>query len=83
MGDDLIDLPLLKRVGWSASVPKGRPEVRREVDYITHSPAGGGAFREVVEKILKTQKRWTRTLKLLENMSGPQRLGKFSKDLIV
>src|SRR5690349_7643108 len=55
MGDDLIDLPLLAKAGWSATVPYGRPEVKRAVDYVTHAAAGGGAFREVVEKILKSQ----------------------------
>jgi 3-deoxy-D-manno-octulosonate 8-phosphate phosphatase (KDO 8-P phosphatase) len=58
LGDDLIDLPLLTRVGWSATVPYGRPEVRRAVHYVTRSPAGRGAFREVVEKILKARGEW-------------------------
>jgi 3-deoxy-D-manno-octulosonate 8-phosphate phosphatase (KDO 8-P phosphatase) len=67
MGDDLIDLPLLTRVGWSVSVPYGRPEVRKAVHYVTRSPAGGGAFREAVEKILKAQNRWTQAFKLFQN----------------
>lgn len=58
MGDDLIDIPLLSRVGFSATNPYGRPEVKKSVDYVTKAPAGGGAFREVVEKILKDQGRW-------------------------
>src|SRR5260221_13194869 len=48
MGDDLIDLPLLQAVGWSATVPYGRPEVKKNVHYVTKTPAGADAFREVV-----------------------------------
>jgi len=62
MGDDLIDIPLLQVVGFSATVPYGRPEVKKVVDHVTQAPAGVGAFREVVEKILKAQGRWQGTL---------------------
>jgi YrbI family 3-deoxy-D-manno-octulosonate 8-phosphate phosphatase len=58
LGDDLIDLPLLQAAGWSATVPYGRPEVQKAVHYVTRAGAGEGAFREVVEKILKAQGRW-------------------------
>jgi len=58
MGDDLIDIPLLSSVGFSATVPYGRPEVKKAVDHVTQAPAGEGAFREVVEKILKAQGKW-------------------------
>jgi 3-deoxy-D-manno-octulosonate 8-phosphate phosphatase (KDO 8-P phosphatase) len=58
IGDDLIDLPLLTRVGWSATVPYGRPEVQRAVHYVTRAAGGQGAFREVVEKILKARGLW-------------------------
>lgn len=70
MGDDLIDLPLLTRVGWSATVPYGRPEVKKAADYVTKSPGGAGAFREVVEKILKAQARWPRAVKLFHEGNG-------------
>jgi 3-deoxy-D-manno-octulosonate 8-phosphate phosphatase (KDO 8-P phosphatase) len=62
MGDDLIDLPLLTRVGWSATVPYGRVEVKKAVHYVTRAQAGEGAFREVVEKILKAQGLWNKAL---------------------
>ena len=52
IGDDLNDLPLLRRVGFSAS-PVNTPEyVKREVDYVTTAHGGYGAFREFVEKLL-------------------------------
>ena len=64
MGDDLIDLPLLTQVGWSATVPYGRAEVKKAVHYVTRAQAGDGAFREVVENILKAQGVWNKTLKI-------------------
>jgi 3-deoxy-D-manno-octulosonate 8-phosphate phosphatase (KDO 8-P phosphatase) len=52
IGDDLNDLPLLRAVGFSAS-PCNTPEyIKREVDYVTATHGGQGAFREFVEKIL-------------------------------
>jgi 3-deoxy-D-manno-octulosonate 8-phosphate phosphatase (KDO 8-P phosphatase) len=81
VGDDLIDLPLLKESGWSASVPYGRPEVKKAVDYVTQSPAGGGAFREVVEKILKAQGCWTRALERFQRFNRHKAV--FSKDVLV
>ena len=48
IGDDLNDLPLLRRVGFSAS-PVNTPEyVKREVDYVTTAHGGYGAYREFV-----------------------------------
>jgi YrbI family 3-deoxy-D-manno-octulosonate 8-phosphate phosphatase len=64
LGDDLIDIPLLVHAGWSATVPYGRPEVKKAARYVTHAQAGDGAFREAVEKILKAQGAWNRTLKV-------------------
>ena len=52
IGDDLNDLPLLRRVGFSAS-PVNTPDyVKREVDYVTTAHGGYGACREFVEKLL-------------------------------
>ena len=55
IGDGLIDIPLLKRVGFSCSVPGAHEKVKPLCDYITSRQGGRGAFREVVELIL-TQK---------------------------
>jgi 3-deoxy-D-manno-octulosonate 8-phosphate phosphatase (KDO 8-P phosphatase) len=62
MGDDLIDIPLLKAVGFSAAPSNARPEVKRVCDYVAKASGGKGAFREVVEKILKSQGRWPGTI---------------------
>ncbi|MCX7172234.1 MAG: phenylphosphate carboxylase subunit delta [Proteobacteria bacterium] len=55
MGDDVVDLPVLRACGYSASVPGGHALVRRYVDYVTQSGAGHGAVREVCELILAAQ----------------------------
>lgn len=63
VGDDLIDLPVLRRVGFSVAVPDSPEEVLRAVDYVTEAPGGGGAVREVVEKVLKSQGKWENIMK--------------------
>jgi len=55
MGDDLVDLPVLMRCGFSATVPGAPEEVRRRVHYVPTSPAGGGAAREVCEFVMRAQ----------------------------
>lgn len=55
MGDDVVDLPLLRACGFSASVPGGHALVRSHVDYVTDSDAGRGAVREVCELLLLAQ----------------------------
>ena len=58
MGDELIDLPVLKKAGFSIAVANAVPEVKKIVDYVTKKCGGEGAVREVVELILKSQKKW-------------------------
>ena len=58
MGDDLVDLPVLRRVGFSACTPCSVDEVKKEVDYVTKKTGGSGAVREVADLILKTQSKW-------------------------
>ena len=58
VGDDVIDIPLLRRTGFSVAVADAVPEVRRIADYVTHQGGGRGAVREVCELILKAQNRW-------------------------
>jgi 3-deoxy-D-manno-octulosonate 8-phosphate phosphatase (KDO 8-P phosphatase) len=57
MGDDVVDLPVLRACGFSASVPDGHPLVRAVVDYVSREAAGAGAVREVCELILRAQGR--------------------------
>ncbi|HLG28581.1 MAG TPA: HAD-IIIA family hydrolase [Candidatus Brocadiales bacterium] len=58
IGDDLIDIPIFRRVGFSAAVPDAPHEVKEIATYITKTAGGQGAVREVIEKILKFQDKW-------------------------
>jgi len=58
VGDDLIDLPVLRRVGFAVCVADGWPELSSTVDYITTEQGGRGAVREVAELLLKAQGKW-------------------------
>lgn len=62
MGDDLLDLPLLRRVGLAISVPDAVGEVRAAAHYVTRRPGGQGAVREAVELLLKSQNHWPAVL---------------------
>jgi 3-deoxy-D-manno-octulosonate 8-phosphate phosphatase (KDO 8-P phosphatase) len=57
MGDDLMDLGLLRRAGFAATVTTAHDECRRIAHYIAERPPGHGAVREVIELILRTQGR--------------------------
>ena len=52
MGDDLLDVPLLKRVGLSICVSNGMQEAKAVSHYVTKKNGGDGAVREVVEMLL-------------------------------
>ena len=58
VGDDLIDLPLLRTVGLSAAPADAVPEVRAAVQLVTSRPGGRGAVREVVDLVLQASGRW-------------------------
>jgi 3-deoxy-D-manno-octulosonate 8-phosphate phosphatase (KDO 8-P phosphatase) len=55
IGDDVIDLPILTRVGFAASVPNGHAEVRSRVHYVTQASGGRGAAREICDLVLRAQ----------------------------
>lgn len=58
IGDDIVDIPLLKKAGFSVAVADATAEVKKCVDYITNKIGGHGAVREVCELILKAQDKW-------------------------
>ncbi|HHT9138214.1 MAG TPA: KdsC family phosphatase [Candidatus Wunengus sp. YC60] len=58
IGDDLIDLPILYRVGFPVAVANASPIVKQHSTYVTKARGGQGAVREVAEKILKFQDKW-------------------------
>ncbi|WP_019139669.1 KdsC family phosphatase [Noviherbaspirillum massiliense] len=55
IGDDVIDLPILLRVGFAASVPNAHPDVRSRVHHVTQAGGGHGAAREICDFILRAQ----------------------------
>ena len=58
VGDDVTDLPIMKRVGLAAAPSNSRPEALAAAHYVAPSPGGSGAVREVIELLLKAQERW-------------------------
>jgi len=62
IGDDLVDLPLLRRVGLAVAVADAAQEVRAAAHYVTAASGGRGAVREVVRLILEAQGRWAEVL---------------------
>jgi len=58
VGDDLPDLPVMRRAGLSIAVGDAVPEVKKAAHYTTKASAGHGAIREVVELILKSKGIW-------------------------
>mgnify|MGYP001591727177 CR=1 FL=1 len=57
-GDDLVDLCLMKRVGFPIAVFNAAPEIKQVASYITLREGGRGAVREISELILKSQGKW-------------------------
>lgn len=53
-GDDVPDLPLLRRVGFAIAVANAVDEVKAACDYVTRAPGGAGAVREICELILRS-----------------------------
>ena len=58
VGDDLVDLSMMKRVGFPVAVADAVDEVREAAAYVTRAPGGRGAVREAAEVILKAQGKW-------------------------
>jgi len=66
IGDDLVDLPVLSRVGVPVAVADAHPEVRRRVPFVTSAPGGRGAVREVIDALLQAQGRMREILSWFE-----------------
>ena len=62
LGDDIVDLPALRRAGLAAAVGDAVPEVRAVADWVAVANGGQGAVRELVEFILAAQGRWEAAL---------------------
>jgi 3-deoxy-D-manno-octulosonate 8-phosphate phosphatase (KDO 8-P phosphatase) len=55
MGDEVIDLPVLRRCGFACAPGAAHDRVLAQVHYVSSAPAGGGAVREVCEFLMRAQ----------------------------
>ena len=62
IGDDVIDAPILRRVGFAVSVSGGRPEVQGLAHHVTQAGGGRGAVREICEFLLRAQDNYARVM---------------------
>lgn len=62
VGDDIIDLPILRHCGLAIAVANAREEVKAEVHYVTEHRGGDGALRDAIEYILRAQGSWQRVM---------------------
>ena len=62
IGDDLMELPILRRVGLAVAVPNAREEVRLAAHYVTKAAGGRGAVREIIDAILKAKGLWAQVI---------------------
>jgi 3-deoxy-D-manno-octulosonate 8-phosphate phosphatase (KDO 8-P phosphatase) len=63
IGDDLMDLPLMKKTGVSIAVADAHELIRLHADMVTHASGGKGAVREICETILKARNQWDTVIK--------------------
>ncbi len=71
IGDDFPDIPVLKRVGFSAAPSNAIEPVKYCVHYVTRAKGGDGAVREVVDMLLRTSGKWDELLQDLEEAGTP------------
>jgi 3-deoxy-D-manno-octulosonate 8-phosphate phosphatase (KDO 8-P phosphatase) len=62
VGDDVIDLPVMRHCGFAVAVANARAEVKHDAHYVTPHSGGDGALRDAVEYILKAQEKWKRVV---------------------
>ncbi len=62
IGDDLPDIPVMRRVGYAVAVGNAHPEVKKNAHFVTRARGGKGAVREFAEKLLKAQGKWEEIL---------------------
>lgn len=62
VGDDTLDLPLIKRAGLGVAVANAVDELKEAADYITVKQGGNGAVREVCELLMKSTGKWAKQM---------------------
>jgi 3-deoxy-D-manno-octulosonate 8-phosphate phosphatase (KDO 8-P phosphatase) len=73
VGDDVIDLPVMRNCGLSVAVANARAEVKDEAHFITEHRGGDGALRDAVEYILKAQGKWKEVVREYTRERSPAR----------
>lgn len=58
VGDDIVDVPLMKSVGFAASVADAEGYVREAADFVSARPGGQGAVREIIEFVMRSSGAW-------------------------
>jgi 3-deoxy-D-manno-octulosonate 8-phosphate phosphatase (KDO 8-P phosphatase) len=71
VGDDIVDIPLLRRVGFAVAVRDASEDTKTIAHYVTKKKGGRGAVREVCEIILKAKGHW-------QDVAGKYRMGGFA-----
>jgi 3-deoxy-D-manno-octulosonate 8-phosphate phosphatase (KDO 8-P phosphatase) len=66
VGDDIVDIPVLRRVGFSATVADAMEIVKKSANYVTKNRGGRGAVREICEMILQAQDIWPKVAERYE-----------------
>jgi 3-deoxy-D-manno-octulosonate 8-phosphate phosphatase (KDO 8-P phosphatase) len=69
MGDDVLDVPVLRRVGLAGVPADAVEEARAHAAWVSACPGGRGAVREFLEMILKAQERWAGVVRDLSDAS--------------
>src|SRR5580693_6053932 len=62
VGDDVIDLPVMRNCGLAIAVANARDEVKEDAHYVTPHAGGDGALRDATEYILKAQGKWKQVI---------------------
>lgn len=76
VGDDIIDLPVMRRCGLAVAVPNARKEVKEAAHFVTDHRGGDGAARDAIEFILRAQGRLDHILeKYLAESTSPELKG--------
>ena len=65
-GDDLTDIPVMRRVGLAFAPANACPETKRAAHYVTTAAGGAGAVREIAEILMRAQGSWSSILKKYE-----------------
>jgi 3-deoxy-D-manno-octulosonate 8-phosphate phosphatase (KDO 8-P phosphatase) len=72
VGDDVIDVPVMRKCGFAVAVKNARPEVKAQAHWVTSHAGGDGAARDAIEYILKAQGKWKSVVEDYVSERGPK-----------